>query len=111
MKIKLIFIILLCCSCSQNNFSGYVYDFDNNAPIKNVLVKINESTTQTDTSGYFNIEVNFASNCTINLKKEGYANKKVFRKPDSSEKRVTKEIEIKTIYMFKNESEFSNKNK
>jgi hypothetical protein len=88
-----------------------VYDFDSNAPIKNVLVKINENTTQTDSSGYFNIEVNSNSNCTINLKKEGYANKKVFRKPGPLKDSDDKKIKDTIIYMFNNESEFSNKNK
>jgi hypothetical protein len=111
MKIKLIFIILLFCNCSRNKVSGYVYDFDTNIPIKNVVVKINESATQTDSSGYFNIEVNSISNCTINLKKEGYANKKVFRKPDPPKDSDANKIKNTIIYMFNNESDFSNKNK
>lgn len=111
MKIKLIFIILLFCNCSQNKVSGYVYDFDSNAPIENVVVKINESATQTDSSGYFNIAVNSNSNCTLNLKKEGYANKKVFRKPDPPKNSDCKKLKDTIIYMFNNESEFSSKNK
>ncbi|MNL69683.1 hypothetical protein D3C87_1945760 [compost metagenome] len=75
------------------------------------MVKINEIATQTDSSGYFNIEINSNSNYTINLKKEGYANKKVFRKPYPPKNSDDKKINDTIIYMFNNESEFSNKNK
>jgi hypothetical protein len=109
MKIKLIIITLLLCSCTQNKFSGYVYDFDNGRPIKNVVVKSDKSTTISDSTGYFVLNVNSNSNAVLNLKREGYANKKVVRKPDKSKKTNEEKVKENTIYMFKSESDFANK--
>lgn len=109
MKIKLIIITLLLCSCTQNKFSGYVYDFDNGRPIKNVVIKSDKSTTISDSTGYFVLNVNSNSNAVLNLKREGYANKKVVRKPDKLKKTNEEKVKENTIYMFKSESDFANK--
>jgi hypothetical protein len=111
MKLKIILIVLLFCSCTNNKFSGCVHDFDTDKPIKNVLVSINGNTTQTDSLGYFNSSINCNSSCILDLKKEGYADKKVNRKPDSSEKDNDKRAKKNIIYMFKRDSDFLNKNK
>ncbi|MBF4491703.1 hypothetical protein IR010_04055 [Flavobacterium sp. MR2016-29] len=109
MKLNLILIIIIFCSCTNNKFSGSVRDFDTDKPIKNVLVNINGNTTQTDSLGYFNSNVNCNSSCILYLKKEGYADKEVNRKPDSSEKNDDKGAKKDIIYMFKKDSDFLNK--
>ncbi|SEO85687.1 hypothetical protein SAMN05444671_1215 [Flavobacterium sp. CF108] len=108
-KIKLIFIALYLSSCTQNTFSGYVHDFDSNKPIKNVKININGNSTQTDSTGYFSLNVKSKSNCIINLKREGYENKKVYRKPDLSKRDTIQKNKNTTIYMFRNDSEFLTK--
>lgn len=107
MKIKLLLIALVVCSCTRTKFSGFVHDFDTGKPIKNVAVNINGNLTNTDSTGHFEIEVNSNSNCIIGLKREGYVNKKVLRKPDYLDKTTRGELKNSTIYMFKNESDFS----
>ncbi|WP_281234438.1 hypothetical protein [Flavobacterium gelatinilyticum] len=107
MKLKFISLLIVLCSCTHNNFSGQIHDFDTNKPIKNVLVSINNNVTRTDSTGYFNLSVNSNSDCTIYLKKEGYANKIVLRKPDFSKENQAKN----KIYMFRKDSDFSNKMK
>lgn len=107
-KIKLLFTAMLISGCTGSTFSGYVNDFDTNKPVRNVTVSINTNTVQTDSTGYFSIPANSNLSCIITLEKEGYANKKVFRKPDL-EKNNVKKIKKNTIYMFKNESDFANK--
>jgi hypothetical protein len=109
MKLNLILIVLLFCSCTHNKFSGIVRDFDTDKPIKNVLVNINGNATQTDSLGYFNSSVNCNSSCILYLKKEGYADKEVNRNPDSSEKDSDKRAKKNIIYMFRNDSDFLNK--
>jgi hypothetical protein len=88
-----------------------VYDFDTNKPIQNVEVKSNQSLTLTDSLGNFSLQINYKSDYNLNLKKEGYADKKVNRKPDSSEKDSDKRAKKNIIYMFKRDSDFLNKNK
>lgn len=105
MKIRLIFITILFISCTHNKYSGKVVDFDTNKPIKNVLVSINSTMTKTDSTGYFILQVNTNSKCIINLQKEGYAKKEVLRNPDFSKENVEKN----KIYMFKKDSDFSNR--
>ena len=105
MKIKFIIIAFLLCSCTHNKFSGYVYDFDTGKPIQNVVVNINDNSTKTDSIGYFEIEVNSNSNCTINLKRQGYVIKTVFRKPDFREKSKNSKPKKNPIYMFKSDSD------
>lgn len=107
MKIKLIIIAFFLYSCTHNKISGYVHDFDTGKPLKNVTVNINENLTKTDSIGHFEIEVNSNSNCVINLKRQGYANKGVIRKPDSVQKIKSGELKNSIIYMFKNENDFS----
>lgn len=106
-KITTIFIALLLSSCTQSTFSGYVYDFDTGKPLKNVTVYINGNLTKTDSIGHFEIEVNSNSNCIINLKRQGYANKNIVRKPDYLEKTKSGKLKNSTVYMFKSESDFS----
>jgi hypothetical protein len=106
MKIRLIFITIFLASCTHNNFSGQVYDYETNLPIGNVRVSINNEVTKTDSSGRFAIKVNSNAKCMIYLEKEGYAKKEVLRKPDFSNGNQTKN----KIYMFGKESDFSNKN-
>ena len=110
MIFKLFFFLILFSSCTQNKLSGYIHDFDSDKPIKNVLVNIDNNITKTDSIGFFEIKVNSNSSCIINLKREGYANKKVFRKFNSSGRYNIKAVQNKTIYMFKNESDFAKKN-
>lgn len=88
-----------------------MYDFDTNKPIQNVEVKSNQSLTLTDSLGNFSLQINYKSDYNLNLKKEGYADKKVNRKPDSSEKDSDKRAKKNIIYMFKRDSDFLNKNK
>lgn len=107
MKIKLILFILLLCSCTHHKFSGYVYDFDTEKPVKDVQININGNETQTDSSGYFNVQVNSKTNCNIYLKKAGYANKKVYRKPDDLKNESVEKSKNNTIYLFKKESDFA----
>jgi len=112
MKQKILLItFLILSSCTQNTFSGYVYDFDNNKPIKNVQISVNKTSVQTDTTGHFSISANSNSNCFIELKREGYANKKISRKPDQLENNGKKNVKNTTIYMFKNESDFTTKSR
>lgn len=108
MKLKLLFIVLTFSACTQKKFSGYVKDFDSNKPIENVYVNISENTTQTDSLGYFNLNVNCNSSCILKLNKTGYAFKKIIRKPDVSEKKENDKADKNVIYMFKKESDFSN---
>lgn len=110
MKLKIIIITLLLSSCTQNKFSGYVKDFDSNKPIKNVWVSTNKSTAKTDSIGYFSVEATSNTVFVLQLEREGYASKKVIRKPDSGEKDTDQKIKKGTIYMFKNESDFIHKN-
>lgn len=107
MKLKLIFISILLFSCTYNNFSGQVYDYETNLPIRNVRVSINNIVTKTDSSGSFAIKVNSNTKCMIYLEKEGYAKKEVLRKPDFSNGNQMKN----KIYMFGKESDFSNRNR
>ncbi|WJS92821.1 carboxypeptidase-like regulatory domain-containing protein [Flavobacterium johnsoniae] len=108
-KITLIFITLFLSSCTQSTFSGYVHDFDSNKPIKNVSININGNSIQTDSTGYFSLNVKSKSNCIINLKREGYENKKVYRKSDLSKHDTLQKSKNTTIYMFRNDSEFLKK--
>jgi len=110
MKLKIIMITQLLSSCTQNKFSGYVKDFDSNRPIKDVSVSINKITTKTDSIGYFSVEATSNTTYVLQLEREGYATKKVIRKPDSGEKDTDQKTKKDTIYMFKNESDFINNN-
>ncbi|WP_281632010.1 hypothetical protein [Flavobacterium luteolum] len=107
MKSKLILAILLLSSCTNNKFSGYVYDYDTGKPIQNVMVNIIGNVTRTDSIGYFELEVNSNSNCAINLKRQGYAVKIMLRKPDFAEGNKNKKPKKNTIFMFKSDSDFS----
>lgn len=109
MKALFILNVLLFCSCSKNEFNGHVYDFDTNKPIKNVCVRINNDITKTDSTGYFNIKIEANSINKIFLKREGYASKKIERKPDSSGKFSIKGLKQNVIYLYNNESDFINK--
>lgn len=109
MKLNFLFIVLLFSSCTHTKISGYVRDFDNNKPVSNVLISINNSKTQTDSLGYFSLNVNSNSSCVLKLKKEGYAVKQIIRKPYALENKKNDKADKNTIYMFKNESDFSNK--
>lgn len=106
MKVKFIFVILLLYSCSNNNFQGYVYDYDTEKPLKNVCVKINNDITQTDNVGWFSIKIKSNSTIAVFLKREGYASKKLFRKPDSSGEFSKKSLNENTIYLYNKESDF-----
>ncbi|KUJ60523.1 hypothetical protein AR687_17270 [Flavobacteriaceae bacterium CRH] len=108
MKSQLIFIIILFCSCTNNKFYGYVYDYDTERPIKNVNININGNTTKTDSAGYFSLKVKSNSPCTIYLQRNGYASKKIYRKPDSLRAFSEKSLKNNSIYLFNKESDFSN---
>ena len=92
-----------------NFYEGYIKDFDSNKPIKNVSVSINKNITLTDSTGYFSIDVTSNTTYTLDLEKDGYARKKIIRKPDLAEKNADKKVNTSNIYMFKNESDFTNK--
>ena len=104
MKIKYILILLLFCSCTKNTFSGHVYDYDTEQPIKNVQININGNKTQTDSTGYFSVGVNSNSGCTILLNKKGYTTKKVYRKPDFNEELSKRNLKNKIIYLYNEEN-------
>ncbi|WP_291152944.1 carboxypeptidase-like regulatory domain-containing protein [Flavobacterium sp. UBA7680] len=110
MKNKLFFLILLLCSCAgKDELNGYIYDYDTERPIKNVHINIKGDTTQTDSTGYFSIKVKSNSPYTIFLEREGYASKKIYRKPDSLGKFKKQSLKNNSIYLINKESEFSNK--
>lgn len=109
MKIRYIFIALVLCSCTNNKFYGYVYDYDTDKPVKNVFVNVNGSITKTDSTGYFMAEIKSNTDCIIVLQKEKYALKKVCRKPDSLGMFSRRNLNKHKIYLFKKESDFLNK--
>ena len=109
MKIKFIIFALLFCSCTKNRFSGHVYDYDTEEPIKNVEVNINKNMTLTDTTGYFSLKINSNSSCTIFLNKKGYVSKKLHRKPDSKDESNKRNLKVHNIYLYNKESDFFNK--
>jgi hypothetical protein len=100
---------LLFYSCSNNNFQGYVYDYDTGKPLENVYIKINDCIAQTDSAGYFAMKIKSNSTTEIFLKREGYASKKLFRKPNSSGEFSKKSLNKNTIYLYNKESDFFNK--
>lgn len=106
MKLKLILFTLLLCSCTNNTFSGRVYDFDTEEPLKNVQIDSNGNTTETDSAGYFSIKVKPNKTCTIYLRKEDYATKKISRKPDSLGIFSKRYLKNSKIYLFNKESDF-----
>jgi hypothetical protein len=109
MKSKLIFIILLLCSCTTNKFYGHVYDYDTEEPIQNVQIDIDGNKTKTDNSGYFCMKVKSNSTCVIFLQKGGYASKKIYRKSDSLGEFSKRNLKHNIIYLLNEESDF-NKN-
>ena len=109
MKITFIFILLLLCSCTKKELFGYVYDYDTEKPIKNVHIDINGDATKTDSTGYFCMKIKPNSACTIVLKKESYATKKLYRKPDSLGEFSSKSLKANKIYLYNKKSDFSNK--
>jgi hypothetical protein len=109
LKVKLIILTLLFCSCTSNTLSGHVYDYDTDEPLANVQIDSNGNKTETDTAGYFNIKVKPNKSCKISLKKEGYETKKVNQKPDSLGLFSQANLKNRKIYLFNKESDFSNK--
>ncbi|WP_394773609.1 hypothetical protein [Flavobacterium sp.] len=109
MKSKLIFIVLLFCSCTNNKFYGHVYDYDTNRPIENVHIDINGIKLQTDSSGYFYLKVRSNSRLKVTLKKNGYSTKKLYRTPDSQGEFSKRNLSNNKIYLFNKESDFSKK--
>lgn len=107
MKSEFLFIALLLSSCTSNQFSGYIYDYDTNKPIKDVKVNVNGVNSLTDNLGYFELEIESNSVCRLFLIKEGYASKKVIRKPDSLGTFSKRSLKNNRIYLYKNESDFS----
>ncbi|WP_165689790.1 carboxypeptidase-like regulatory domain-containing protein [[Flexibacter] sp. ATCC 35103] len=109
LKVKLIILSLLFCSCTNNTLSGHVYDYDTGEPLSNVQIDSNGNKTETDINGYFNIKIKPNNICRLSLKKEGYEAKKVKRKPDSLGLFSQGNIKNRKIYLFNKESDFSNK--
>lgn len=107
-KINLILLLLLFCSCTNNTFSGHVYDYDTEQPIKNVQIDSNGNKTETDSTGYFSIKVKPNKICKIAIRKEGYATKKIERKPDSMGVFSKSNLKEVKIYLFDKHSDFSN---
>lgn len=108
MKSKFIFIILLFSSCiDSNKFNGHVYDYDTETPIENVSIDINGYKTQTDSTGYFCIEVKSNLAYKVILKKEDYVTKKINRKPDSLGKYSQKSLKYNRLYLYAKESDFT----
>lgn len=97
--------ILLLCSCTTNTFSGYVYDYDTEQPVKNVQIHSNGNKTETDSLGYFSIKVKPNKICKIVVRKEGYATKIVNRKPDSLGVFSKKNLRNVRIYLFDKDSD------
>ncbi len=106
---KFIFLVLFLCSCTESKFYGHVYDYDTEKPIKNVSVYVNGRSTKTDSTGYFSINIKSNLPNVIQLKKEGYFSKKVYRKADSLGRFDTKNINWNVIYLYNKESDFSPK--
>jgi len=86
-----------------------VYDYDTEKPLKNVCIKIDDNITHTDSLGHFSLRVKSNSAFTIFLKRDRYAVKKVFRKPDSLGKFSRRNLKNNIIYLYTKESDFSNK--
>lgn len=107
MKSKFLFIALLLSSCTSNQFSGYVYDYDTNKPIQDVKVNVNGINSLTDNLGHFELEIESNSVFRLFLTKEGYASKTVVRKPDSLGTFSKRNLNNYRIYLYKNESDFS----
>lgn len=109
LKVKLIILSLLFCSCTNNTLSGHVYDYDTDKPLANVQIDSNGNKTETDNNGYFNIKVKPNKTCKLSLKKEGYEAKKVKRTPDSLGLFSQGNLKNRKIYLFNKESDFSGK--
>ncbi|MBE8723900.1 hypothetical protein [Flavobacterium hungaricum] len=109
MRITYVFVLLLFCSCTNNKFYSYVYDYDTGKPLKNVLVTVNGVVTATDSTGFFTSNIKSNADCVILLQKEEYAVKKIYRKPDSLGMFSKRNLNKHKIYLFKKESDFSNK--
>ncbi|PIF30152.1 hypothetical protein CLU81_0558 [Flavobacterium sp. 9] len=110
MKNPFIFIaVLLFYGCTNNKFSGTVYDYDTEKPIKNVFININGNRTQTDSSGYFCMEVKSDTTYVITLKKKAYATKNIYRTSDSLGKFSKRSLRYNRIYLFTEESDFGKK--
>lgn len=108
MKNQLIFIVLLLCSCSSNiELDGYVYDYDSERPLKNVSIVINDNTIQTNSVGFFRIDINSHAPFKLLFTKEGYAAKEINRKPDSLGRFSKKSLKCNKFYMYKKASDFS----
>jgi hypothetical protein len=75
-----------------------------------VNIIINGNSTQTDSTGYFSINVKSNSPCIIFLERGGYASKKIYRKPDSLGEFSKRSLNKNSIYLINKESEFSNEN-
>lgn len=107
MKIKLIFLILLFCSCSsKDELNGYIYDYDTERPLKNVHIVINDNKTQTDSTGFFCINIKSTSACKMIFKKEGFTTKEIYRKPDSLGRFSKRSLKYNRFYMYNKESDF-----
>lgn len=102
MKPLYLFLIFLLTSCTKNNIEAHVYDYDTSKPIQNVEVFINGNKTQTDSTGYFSMNVN-CNNCVVLLNKKDYARKEVLRKQGNEVSSSKSDI----IYLYKKDSDFS----
>ncbi|MBS7253106.1 peptidase associated/transthyretin-like domain-containing protein [Flavobacterium branchiicola] len=108
MRSKLYFLLLLFCSCiNKDKFNGYVYDYDTEKPIKNVIINSNGGNTQTDSAGFFCINIMSNKNCKIIFKKEDYLPKSIERRPDSLGQFSKRNLNYNRIYLYAEGSDFS----
>lgn len=95
-------------SCTKKeSLNGYVYDYDTEKPIRNVVVIVNDHKIKTDSAGHFDVNISSNTTCKILFKKHGYADKEILRNPDSLGEISKKRLKHNRIYLFKKESDFS----
>lgn len=73
----MLFIIIT--SCSNKNYYGYVYDFDQEAPIEGVLItdSLSNIKTKTNSEGYFELRKEKLSSDYLIFSKKNYHSAKI----------------------------------
>lgn len=74
-----IILLLLFTSCSNKNYYGYVYDFDEEVPIKGVIVSDSSQTfkIETNSEGYFELKKEKLSDDYLFFSKKNYKTTKI----------------------------------
>lgn len=109
MRIKVIILLLLLCSCTNDKFYGHIYDYSTEKPIQNVFVQVDGKTTKTDSTGYFCIKIKSNLSSNIVLRREGYFTKKIVRRPDSLGRFSKEKINWNRIYLYDKNTDFVDK--